>query len=787
MEDKRILYIIIAVIIVILILASALGLFFLMDDRSENLNQSAANQAAGLNVNTGGFLSPTLGTLPENSAEVTLEKLAREKQFISSYYQLSKTDYQAQARQYQLPINNIKETVANYRDFSRKIALEQVENQLSANGFIALSNPFGETADDWQNSYTLIKENNLPLFITADSILGVYQNTTQTIYKEIEKDFFYPSMWNLVSGLYDQAKKRYEVKKQKFGIETDLTAEAGRLEMAYLAVALQLLQPETSQIKEVIGIEKESFSPQEAETYSFRLPDYLKTEVTQEIALINQKPKAAKSAIFLYQKDYSQYQIPANYQISEKLKNYYLTITWLKNNIFPLWSKADGCADCLLDEQDYPIHFLAGLYLTQDLSKNQTLKNRWANIYKTISFFQGLETNLTYLNYNQILEDRYGADYDLDEIFSTDLDTAKKNIKEIQQALAALSFSKLLDGDQNSRATAGLRLLRNKHLLEDSVFSQLTGSAIGRYLDESKDSKDLPFTACSSAGEINRCWPSGLDLFNLIENKTAQDALIRTRDNRYQNYQSKIKELNAEIKKFDQNTWHDNSYLATLSALQTLNSGNLSGFPTFMQTKAWGLKTLNTDLAALVDAKKEISLEKTELRQTTGLKSYAGNYGYVEPQIEFYNQLLANVKMIKNGFTNLGIIANTDKTFDRLTNLESILAKAIAISKKELTNETLAVNDYDFINDFDNLIKSVIGDIKEENRQNIYTTDIILNEKNTFQQYLDGLNYLVIIYPDSDGKLILAAGPAYRYAEGKNKKRILLDWQKDFQSSTINQ
>ncbi|OGY45610.1 MAG: hypothetical protein A3A24_01675 [Candidatus Buchananbacteria bacterium RIFCSPLOWO2_01_FULL_46_12] len=782
MEDKKKIFII-AAVVVVLILIAVFSLFFLLRQKpDENLNQALTN-GTETNVNAGGFLSPTLGSLPGNGQETVLEKLAKEKQFISSFYLAINPDYQAKVPQYQLPIINSKETIVNYRDFSRKIDLENITDKLAQNGFIVITNPFAKAANDWQNSYTLIKEADLPILVTADSVLGVYQDTLQVVYKEIEKDFFYPSMWNLLKGLFDESKKRYEVKKQKFGIETNLTAEASRLELAYLTVALRLLQPEPNQVKEVIGTEKEFFSPQEAETYSVKIPEYLKTEVAEEVALINKAVKAANSPVFLYDKDYSLYQVPADYLSSEKLKNYYLALGWLENNLFPLWSQVDDCDQCLTDEQDHPIHFLASLYLTQDLAKNQNLKNRWANIYKSISFFRGLENNLTYLNYDQVLEKLYGADYNLDQIFSTDLGAAKADIEKIQQAIAALNFPKLLGGLKDAKEAAGLRLLRHNHLIEKTIFLELSGEAVGNYLGPEIETKDLPFTACKFGQNIQRCWPTGLDVFNLLNDAAAKKVLNQTKNDQYQNYQNQLSELAAEVKNFDQNTWHDNSYLAVLTALQNLGPKNPTGFPSFMQTPAWVGKNLNAELAALVDAKQQIALEKTSLRQTIGLKAYTGNYGYIEPQIEFYYQLLANVRMIKDGFTKLNIIATTDKTFDRLKNLESILEKSIIIAKKELANLALDVEDYDFINDFDNEIKSVVGDIKQENLQNVYSLDLALGPKDTFNQYLDGLSYVIVVYPDPAGKLFLATGPILNYAEGKNKRKVIADWQKDFQAN----
>ena len=113
MEDKKKIFII-AAVVVVLILIAVFSLFFLLRQKpDENLNQALTN-GTETNVNAGGFLSPTLGSLPGNGQETVLEKLAKEKQFISSFYLAINPDYQAKVPQYQLPIINTKQTNLNY-------------------------------------------------------------------------------------------------------------------------------------------------------------------------------------------------------------------------------------------------------------------------------------------------------------------------------------------------------------------------------------------------------------------------------------------------------------------------------------------------------------------------------------------------------------------------------------------------------------------------------------------------------------------------------------------------
>ena len=779
MEDKKVFYIIAIVIVLALIITGAILLFFYFQQLNNRPNTIGQN----LNVNqnpTGGFL-PSSQTIrdpndPNNSN--ALNALAKEKQFISSFWRPTEINFEPKVNTYQIPLAEIKNQIVNYRDFSRKIDVEPGLEKLAANGFVVITNPFKLPSSDWETSYKTIRENELPIFISSDSIAGIYQTTLHVIYKEIEQDIFYPSLWKLLNQIYQKTKVRYEQKFKEFGIQTDLLTEANRLELSYLAVALKLLQPDAAQIREPLSTDNNKFfTPQEGLQYSFNIPDYLQQEITEEIELINKKAKLVESKVFLYPKDYQIFNVPEQYRTSEKLKNYYLAITWLNEGFFPLWYQNETCPNCLLDEQDHQINFTAALLLSTDLASDQNLKNSWANIYKSISFFKGLESNLTYIDYVQALKNSFGNDYDIEQIINSGNETVRERINILQQNLESVKFLSALGGDNESKPATGLRLLRNYHLLENKLFDRLTYNQSGTYLGETKNVL-LPFTACNIDKEFLRCWPTSLDLFNLLDNKAAANILSQDKNNLYQNYQSNLNQLRDELTKFDTNTWHDNAYLSLLSALQKINHDNPTGYPSFMTNDAWQKKLLTTSLGAWVDFHKEINFEKTDAKESGGLGSYFP-YGYVEPQIVFYGELLSNVNMIIEGFNTLQIISPLSRSYERLENLKITLEKLIEISKKELENDALELTDYEFINNFNKHIRTFIGDVRKENIQNTHTLRFIFSNNRTLDQKNQNLNYIIVAYPNSDGQLYFAVGPVYNFTEEKNGGTSTA-WQLDY-------
>lgn len=775
MEDKRIIYLI-AIVLVALVLAGVVGVLLYMRLSPKPIEPTPVNQ----NVDSGATLPRPDGTSATSTANSSRQQLLeKEKQFISAYYRAIPLNYEPKSERYGLPIPSVKDDVDNYRDFSRKIPLDASLTALGNNGFVVIPDPFASGASDWESSYQTLAQKNVPVFITADSILGLYNETLQIVYKEIENEAFYPSLWGLLSKLADSTKLRYEFRRQQVGIENDLLAEADRLELAYITVALKLLAPEASQVRTTLTADSPYFSNDEAKRYTVQMPDYLTDQINKELQLIRTRSKSAVSPVVLYEKSYDRYAIPKQYQGTEKLKNYYLAITWLNDVVFPLWQKSDSCADCLLDQEDHRINFVTALTLSSDLAASQDLQNRWANIYKALSFFKSLEANLTYLDYNRAVHDTFGDTATIEAIFTADIETIDKRITALQQAIAKRQFLSILSDIPDTKDALGLRMLRNHYLMEQRILPALTGEPAGKYLGTVSKTSPAPFTACEQNKQFMRCLPTGIDLFKVTGSNTATNVLKETTNSSYEKYDNASANLAKDIVQFTTDTWHDNLYLNIFFGQKKLEHPSTQGLPSFMGTDAWKKRMLATGLGAWSDVHRDVVLTKDSTPDVAGLVSYFP-YGYVQPEPELYNELLASTDMVLNGFTALQIINTNSKSFERLTNLKIVLEKLSEITKKELTNEALSSTDYGFINNFNKQISGIIGDIKKDGLVLKTQFTAFGDARLSLIEQLDGLEYIVAIYPGSDGKKFLAIGPAYRYIERSNANKTSTGWQAAF-------
>jgi len=265
---------------------------------------------------------------------------------------------------YPLPLK--EENISNYQDFSNKIQLSPESfSLLQKNGFTVIPTPpdIADTKlhlrfssqessprDDFVAYYEVLKDKDLPIFITTDSMLHYYHIFFETILMKLEKDQFFGDIWNISLEMLDASLKEYD--RSQGDIK-----EAAKRNAAYLSIALELLRPKEEQIvnddilrdeycqpgmdaetcgmminrmKELFG-ELDSynyFSVEEGDEYRFYIPDEVSKVVKKEIELIEKHKGWENSPLFVYREDYSQYVPRGHYTKSEKLKNYFQAFMW---------------------------------------------------------------------------------------------------------------------------------------------------------------------------------------------------------------------------------------------------------------------------------------------------------------------------------------------------------------------------------------------------------------------------------------------------------------------------
>ena len=460
---------------------------------------------------------------------------------------------------YSLPLRI--EDISNYQDFCNKLQLSPESfSLLQKNGFAVIPTPpdIADTKlhlrfssqessprDDFVAYYEVLKDKDLPIFITTDSMLHYYHIFFETILMKLEKDLFFEDIWNISLEMLDASLKEYN--KGQGDIK-----EAAKRNAAYLSIALELLRPKDEQIvnddilreeycqpgmdaetcgmminnlKEIFG-ELNSynyFSVEEGDDYRFYLPDYVSEIVKKEIELIEKHKGWENSPLFVYREDYSQYVPRGHYTKSEKLKNYFQAFMWYGRMtaliqgspaLSPGESICSGNIEGIISDYDARIQTLQALLLTNYFSQSESIQNKWNRIYAITSFLVGFSDDLGPCEYSEILKKFALEDFNSQEL--------EENYPELKEALmnfpnnpgiyGGLGECELLmpcpplseeeiqalksQAKELLRKTKGFRLMGQRFTLDSWIFSEMVSPYSGEYMGAKPPlpTDDKPFT-----------------------------------------------------------------------------------------------------------------------------------------------------------------------------------------------------------------------------------------------------------------------------------------------------
>jgi len=702
--------------------------------------------------------------------EVNLSGSGTENSPIVGNYRLEALNIELKAPSYELPLH--RDEVSNYENFSGRIPLnDSALKLLESNGFVVIENPYNPEEEDITSMYSTLREKEVPIFITTDSLLHLYHIQFDETLRQIEEKEFYNTLWETDFDLLNASIEKYNTASGE-------EKEAARRNAAYFAVALSLLQPKPAQVQGAagtFGIIDESLFPAGAEEqYQFEIPDFVKKEVEAELALIEVHGGFELSPIFNYKEDYSQYIPRGHYTRSEKLQNYFRAFMWHGRMSMLLKEKLIESED---PAKDARIQTIQASLIASKLQNEPDLLENWDRIYGVTAFYVGFSDDFGPYEYMEAMDSVFGSGK---RVFN------EATVEELKTTLAEYQGPKIYGGtgncvieppftpeqaDECLENTTGFRFMGQRFIPDSYVFSNLVGAYTGEYMGQYTEN-ETPFTlVISRAGVPVRGFPRGLDAMALLGSERAVYWLDELNDSSYENYSTQYGKLDSEFSNFSAAEWNRNLYWSWLYSLQPLLKDYGEGYPTFMQTDAWQDKELSTSLASWTELRHDTILysKQSYTMVDTAIMPPEERpvVGYVEPVPDFYARLLALTKMTHQGLDEMGVLDPVSKA--RLANLEDILSRLQDISEKELENEELTAEDYEFIKNFEDQLEGTIEDVDEKARKTTVVADVH-TDANTETVLEEGVGYvdmLVVAYKLPDGRILLGAGPVMSHYEFK--------------------
>ena len=667
----------------------------------------------------------------------------------AQYYEPYEPNVTPEAPGYTLPLDT--KDIVNFADVDAAIGLAGAAELISANGF-AIIEPNETLRSHWQSDddisvpYTFLRGRDIPLFLSADTMLHLYHVQFDETLKEVEENYFIADINDLTAAMLDNALLLYDQ------LQGDLK-EAARRNVEYFSVARKLIDPNAP------------------------VPALAAASVAGELAKIEAHEGWSKSDIFIYAEDYSQYVPRGHYTRSEALERYFKTMMWYGRIGF-LLKGADAwgsmTSDALISVYDARIQTLQALLLATSL-ENVAVDQRsgleiWDRLYAVTAFYVGLADDLTPYDYLWALDEVFANGFALEDLLD------ESNFFALKVRLALLPKPKIYGGtgniilppdagpedlDEVLAMTAGLRLMGQRFIPDSYMFQRLVYPNVGFHLGSAAAP---PFTmSCDGV----RGYPRGLDAMALLGSVQATNILIDEGDTNFGGYWQAVAELNEDFADLTETDWHANLYWSWLYALRALLDQPQTGTPNFMHTEAWQRHQLHSALASWTELRHDTILYAKQ--STTPGRSGGPPVppAYVEPVSEFWARLLSLAQMTSRGLDDFGVLS--DQARQRLDDTEALIARLLAITNKQLTNEPLSFDDEAFIANLSESLERAVAGVSDTGAKTTLVADVHTESGDmlVLEEAVGHVDLIVVACPGPDDSVFLAVGPVLSYYEFK--------------------
>lgn len=687
-------------------------------------------------------------------------------------YDLQKTEVKPAIPNYSISTGELT-NLTNFETALKKNFSEAQKKALNENNFFLIKNTsqfwsdkvddYANRNDDWTAIYDdEISGTNNPcyrepedaVFISSDYLLHVYHRLLEKEVEYIENSKMYPVLKNMTNSLFEKAVADY--KKQDGS-----NKESYQRLIAYLAVPKSILDSAEAELG--TSMEDQNLDTNEnilakLESIKGNMPSESYKMAYDELKLILAKEQIASSPIFgkylesaniTERQDYTQFGPRSHYNKNSVLRSYFRTMMWYGRNNFSLAS--------LELTRD-------AINLTNIVKQTDQLKN-WEYIYTPTAFLVGKSDDLGINEYGEVINKLKIKKVTDKNVLA--VQTEMKNYQGPQIQSSVMTGDGVFDSSKEEllAKTKGFRLMGQRFTPDAFIFSSLTQG------DEKPDTE---------TGQKLPSSTTGLMVMSILGNKTADDLTqewIKTNALESDKVLNKnIGLLKNQFNQLNETNWTQNIYWGWLYTLKALNfeNNNKDGYPNFVKNESWNKKSLQTSLESWTELKHDTLLYAKQSYAEMGAGGDECEIkpvvkGYVEPNIEFMDRLLALIKMTTEGLTSRGLI---DESITwRNTRLMKDINFYKKIAVKELQNEIISEDEFETLRNSPGTLDIYLSNIstdemKEQDARSALIADVHTDAKKQEILYeADGIpSYIFVAVKDANGAR-LTRGLVYDYYE----------------------
>lgn len=550
------------------------------------------------------------------------------------------------------------------------------------NGFMVserLSSP------SFADSYYKIFTDDLPVFISTDSVLQAWHRTYVEMLEEIEELQMATLLEAVVTNMSAQLPKVW----QQYGNgplqNSILDADY------YLCVARSLLAG--SQAPSALGISSQDIA------------------VTTNLNAIYAEGYVDDFVIFGANRpmDFSQFKVRGHYTNSKRLGRYFQAMMWCGRVDFRLATFAPN--------KENDIRHLGTAVVLNHLLKQSNQYENWAAIENITRQFVGVTDSMTFAQLDGLLN-AASIQSPADVVSLTTLTNLQTRLLTGElgvQSVRGDVFASPLSREQ-LKLPRSFTICGQKFAMDSWALSQVVFDSILWSPDEAGKVFD---------GKVWRRKPSCLDVaFSVFGNdQVVRDLVVRINTQNGVHfrdglpYQHNLSAVRKVIDGQDASIWTNNIYTAWIAALRALSAPTVdSKYPEAMRTRAWANKTLNTQLASWTALRHDTVLYVKQSYTSGAVCSYPA--GFVEPRPEFWQRMADMAQLTAGVISNLplsgtvsvpsreegqqGYLVSYDlaqvkqKQITCLTNFAAKMRILKSISDKELAQQPLSQTETDF-------------------------------------------------------------------------------------------
>ena len=534
-------------------------------------------------------------------------------------------------------------------------------------------------------TYYEIYGQDLPVLITTDSILHALHKSYSEMLKSLEANV----MAELIASVLETAHLQLDRNYKSGAISRSLSTSAMDVDI-YLAVARNLLAGAPEKRPDKAGL----FSSGLVLVPSLLGQNDKVQNILEQIKSLELQYPGRTPPTEIYGGrryiDYSQFRPRGHYSESAKLANYFRAMMWLGRADTGWFLKAadpqSGIAINVRQEATNAALLTLILKQSGGLEKLQAVDD-------IISFMVGKSDNLTVLDMKTLLSDAGLNTVDsLADIQAYGLLT--QAIKSHDFAEQKIRSQVLVSGQFSNRKVenpAIFQLFGQRYVLDSMILSQVVYDSI--IFDNKK---------------IKRMTPSGLDVMAALGNDGAIELLKPELRRHY--YSANLAAAREYVGLHKDSFWSESLYGNWLDSFRTLNGGfNRRGyFPEAMQTKAWDMKQLQTQLGSWAELRHDNILYVKQSYTSSVLCEYPA--GYVEPYPEFYARMRNLAEQASSRLSKAEWVAALEtggrqnlkgwiKSFEWYFThkMAPTMARLETMAKKELAGEPFSAEEEEFL------------------------------------------------------------------------------------------